>query len=177
MPAPVTRTSGLLRVALAELTDQHDRFTCLGRGRGEWLDITERTMTLYRDGQVVGTHAGAAGDFPMARQAATYRLAYDLDASAALPMSTKVSTAWTFRSSAPVGTASVPVPLLSVDYALPLEEQQTTGGVHGPAGPRHGHPEGHRFHGVDVNGRRHDVDAGDSAPGGPEPVRRRSSPQ
>jgi subtilisin family serine protease len=119
MPAPVTRTSGLLSVSLVELTDQHDRFTCLGRWPGsEWVDNTKRAMTLYRDGQVVGTHAGASGDFPMARRAATYRLAYDLDAGAVLSMSTKVSTAWTFRSSAPSGTASVPVPLLSVDYAF-----------------------------------------------------------
>jgi subtilisin family serine protease len=131
-PAPVRRTSGLLRVALAELTDQHDRFSCLGNAlwdTPEWTENTERTMTLYRDGQEVGTHASSVAEFPMARQAATYRLTHELDAGAVLPVSTKVSTAWTFRSSAPSGTSSAPVPLLSVDYALPLDQNNhpTTG--------------------------------------------------
>jgi hypothetical protein len=43
----------------------------------------------------------AFGEFPVARQAVTYRLTYDLDASAMPPVSTKVSTAWTFRSTPP----------------------------------------------------------------------------
>lgn len=60
----------------------------------------------------------------------TYRLTYDLDASALLPVSTRVSTAWTFRSAGPSGTESIPVPLLSVDYALPLDEaNHPDGGV------------------------------------------------
>jgi subtilisin family serine protease len=130
-PAPVRRTSALLRVALTEVTDQHDRFTCLNDDEypPEWADNIKRTMTLYRDGQQVDTHANSVAEFPMARQAATYRLTYDQDASAALPVSTKVSTAWTFRSSAPSGTSNAPVPLLSVDYALPLDQNNhpTTG--------------------------------------------------
>ena len=44
-----------------------------------------------------------------------------VDASAILPVSTKVNTAWTFKSTGPNGTASVPLALLSVDYALPLD--------------------------------------------------------
>ena len=48
LPTPVTRTSTLLRVDVVDLTDQHDRFTCLARiGQQDWLENTRRTMTLY----------------------------------------------------------------------------------------------------------------------------------
>jgi subtilisin family serine protease len=121
-PVPTRRTSTLLRVFLTELTDQHDRATCLDSTfPDEWAANTSRAMTLYRNGVAVGTTASHYGDFPMSKQAADYRLTYDLDASAVLPVSTKVSTGWTFRSAAPRGAAEGPVPLLSVDYALPLD--------------------------------------------------------
>jgi subtilisin family serine protease len=122
-PATTTRTSTLLRVFLTELTDQHDRSTCLDSTfPSEWADNTTRSMTLYRNGVAVGTHASHQADFPMSKQAADYRLTYDLDAAAVLPVSTKVSTAWTFRSAAPQGATEGAVPLLSVDYALPLDQ-------------------------------------------------------
>ena len=57
----------------------------------------------------------------MVKEKANYRLTYDLDASAALPVSTKVNTAWTFTSTGSSGTSDAAVPLLSVDYALPLD--------------------------------------------------------
>jgi subtilisin family serine protease len=128
LPKPVTRTSTLLRVDLVDLTDQHDRFTCLARiGQPDWLENTRRTMTLYRNGQVVGSHQDSYGEFTMPKEKADYRLTYDLDASAVLPVSTKVSTAWTFTSAA----NNANVPLLSVDYALPLDQNNhpTTGEV------------------------------------------------
>ena len=53
--------------------------------------------------------------------AGSYRLTYELDASAVQPVSTRVRTAWTFRSTGPSGVDSIPVSLLSVDYALPLD--------------------------------------------------------
>jgi hypothetical protein len=86
-------------------------------------------LTLYRNGQVVGTHASSFGEFPMVKEKANYRLTYDLDASVALPVSTKVNTAWTFTSTGSSGTSDAAVPLLSVDYALPLDanNRPTTG--------------------------------------------------
>ncbi len=119
-PQPIRRTSGNLHVELVELADQHQRSGCL-TGDLLWEESTTRTLALYRNGRQVARLTGSSGDFSIPAEAATYRLTYDLDAGAVLPVSTRVSTAWTFRSSGPDGTESVPVPLLSVDYALPLD--------------------------------------------------------
>jgi hypothetical protein len=128
-PTPVSRTREMLHVQLVDLTDQHQRFDCLGDG-DTWTDKTTRTLTLYADGKRVGEHDDSFGDFTIPRKAATYRLTYDLDASALLPVSTRVSTAWTFHSTGPNGTGNAAVPLLSVDYALPLDEaNQPTDGM------------------------------------------------
>jgi subtilisin family serine protease len=117
-PLAPTRTSGNLHVELVTLTDQHGRFDCLADGFG--LDI-KRTLTLQRNGQTVGQVDNSIADFAIPRQTADYRLTYDIDTSAVLPVSTRVSTAWTFRSAGPNGTGGNPLPLLSVDYALPLD--------------------------------------------------------
>ncbi|MEO3926251.1 S8 family serine peptidase [Micromonosporaceae bacterium B7E4] len=119
-PVPISRARGNLRVQLVDLTDQHQRFTCIGYFESpEWVAGTDRKLALYRDGELLGEHAGSAVDFPIPAQGGTYRLTYELDASRVLPMSTKVSTAWTFRSTPPSGNDAAPVPVLSVDYALP----------------------------------------------------------
>lgn len=119
-PEPISRARGNLRVQLVDLTDQHQRFTCIGHFETEdWVAGTERKLALYRDGKLLGEQAGSAADFPIPAQGGTYRLTYDLDASQVLPMSTRVSTAWTFRSTPPSGNGAAPVPVLSVDYALP----------------------------------------------------------
>ena len=119
-PAPITRSRGSLHVELVEMADQHQRFSCHA-GDFDWETQTIRKLTLHRDGQLVGEADGVAADFTIPRQAGDYRLSYHLDASALQPVSTRVDTAWTFRSAAPAGTNKVPVPLLSVDYALPLD--------------------------------------------------------
>jgi hypothetical protein len=116
-PAP-SRTRGNFHVELVTLTDQHGRFDCLAGGFG--LDIA-RKLTLERNGQPVGEVADSVADFTVSRRAADYRLTYDIDTSAALPISTRVSTSWTFRSAGPAGTGSSPLPLLAVDYALALD--------------------------------------------------------
>ncbi|MEH0981432.1 S8 family serine peptidase [Micromonospora sp. CPCC 205556] len=118
-PAPVTRTAGNLHVQLVDLADAHQRFDCLGDFDG-WRWDTSRRLTLYRGDAKIGEYPESFGDFPVPATAGTYRLTYELDASAVLPVSTRVSTAWTFRSTGPSGTGRLPVPLLSVDYALPL---------------------------------------------------------
>ncbi len=66
----------------------------------------------------------------MPQQLADYRLTLDVDTSLILPISTKVNTSWTFRSAGPDGTGSVPLPLLAVDYALPMDtNNHATGGT------------------------------------------------
>jgi hypothetical protein len=119
-PRPVSRTRGNLRVELVELADQHQRFSCHA-GDPDWETRTTRKLTLHRDGQLVGAVDGSLADFTIPRQAGDYRLAYHLDTGGLLPVSTRVDTAWTFRSAGPAGTGTAPVALLSVDYALPLD--------------------------------------------------------
>ncbi|MGN9906018.1 S8 family peptidase [Phytohabitans sp. LJ34] len=116
VPTPPSRTRGNLHIQLVELTDQHQRFACF-----DWGADVQRRLALYRNGTLLGSTASTIADFAVPAPAATYRLTYDLDTSALLPVSTRVNTAWTFRSAAPAGTASAPLPLLSVDYALPLD--------------------------------------------------------
>jgi subtilisin family serine protease len=123
VPAPPSRTRGNLHVELVELTDQHQRFACF-----DWGADASRRLALYRNGQLVGDRLAPSADFAVPAAAGVYRLTYDLDVSALLPVSTQVNTAWTFRSSAPRGTGSSPLALLSVDYALPLSFTNTPSG-------------------------------------------------
>jgi subtilisin family serine protease len=124
---PPQRTRGNLHVELQSMIDQHDRFNCLA----SFWPGGDRSLTLYRDGQQLGTRQYPPGlfnavvaDFAVPAGAGTYRLVYDEDATGpanAFPISTHSTTAWTFRSTAPPGATTVPVPLLAIDYALPLD--------------------------------------------------------
>ena len=71
----------------------------------------------YAGGVLEGAIDKSHGDFAVPATAGTYRLRYDVDVSKALPISTKTSTEWTFRSR-PVEER---LPLLLVDYRLPLD--------------------------------------------------------
>jgi hypothetical protein len=119
-PNPISRTRGNLYVEMVEMADQHQRFSCHA-GDYDWETKTTRKLTLHRDGQLVGEVDGSHANFTIPQKAGDYRLSYHLDASAVLPVSTRVETAWTFRSTGPTGTKRAPVALLSVDYALPLD--------------------------------------------------------
>jgi subtilisin family serine protease len=128
-PAPVSRTSGNLHVELVDLADGHDRCECLGEF-DSWRSDTTRLLTLYHNGKKVDEHPESFGDFTIPAAVGTYRLTYDLDTSMVLPVSTRVSTEWTFRSAGPSGTGRVPVALLSVDCVLPLDgANRPDGGV------------------------------------------------
>ncbi|MCX5065588.1 S8 family peptidase [Micromonospora lupini] len=120
------RTRGNLHVDMVSLTDQHQRADCL---QGEAIGV-KRTLSLYRNGTLVEERDGPAADFTVAQSMADYRLTLDVDTSLILPISTKVTTSWTFRSAGPDGTGSVPLPLLAVDYALPMDhDNHTVGGT------------------------------------------------
>jgi subtilisin family serine protease len=133
-PNPVSRTRGNLHVEIVPMTDQHQRFTCFEQGTA--------SMSLHKDGAKVGEVAGSFGDFAIPAGAGTYRLTHEVDNSGWLPVSTRVSTAWTFRSTGPSGTGSARVPLLSVDYTLPLDVDNK------PAGDTAAFTV-HQSHGVD----------------------------
>ncbi|MER7890021.1 S8 family peptidase [Micromonospora sp. NPDC094482] len=122
---PPSRTRGNLHVDLATLVDQHQRADCL---QGDTIGV-QRKLSLYLDGKLVEERDRPLADFTVPQQAADYRLTLDVDTSLILPVSTRVSTSWTFRSAGPEGTGSVPLPLLAVDYALPMDsDNHTVGG-------------------------------------------------
>ncbi|MET8360288.1 S8 family peptidase [Micromonospora sp. NPDC005171] len=112
-----SRTRGNLHLDLVSLTDQHQRADCL---RGEAIGV-KRKLSLYRNGKLVDERSGPYGDFTVPQSMADYRVTLDVDTSLILPISTRVNTSWTFRSAGPDGTGSVPLPLLAVDYALPMD--------------------------------------------------------
>nr|WTA65044.1 S8 family peptidase [Micromonospora sp. NBC_00855] len=112
-----SRTRGNLHLDLVSLTDQHQRADCL---QGETIGV-KRKLSVYRDGKLVDERSGPYGDFTVPQSMADYRVTLDVDTSLILPISTTVNTSWTFRSAGPDGTGSVPLPLLAVDYALPMD--------------------------------------------------------
>ena len=122
-PQPTTRNRGYIHVELVDLQDLPDGYDCLGGvyPASQWQAATSRTMRLYRDGHLAGSSSGASvADFAVPAAAASYRLTYADNTSRALPVSTQTSTTWTFRSAAPAGVAPVRIPLLVVNYGLPL---------------------------------------------------------
>ncbi|MGC4768927.1 S8 family peptidase [Micromonospora sp. DT44] len=125
--SPPSRTQGNLHLDMVTLTDQHQRADCL---QGEVIGV-KRTMSLYRNGKLVEQSDRPVADFTVPQAMADYRLTFDVDTSLILPISTKVSTSWTFRSAGPDGTGRVPLPLLAVDYALPMDHDNHP--VGGPA--------------------------------------------
>ncbi|MEE6261265.1 S8 family serine peptidase [Plantactinospora sonchi] len=121
-----SRTRGNLHVDLVMLTDRHQRADCLQPGT---IGV-KRTLSLRRNGKLVDERDASSADFTVPQPAADYRLTLDVDTSLILPVSTRVSTDWTFRSAGPTGVESVPLPLLAVDYVLPLSTgNRATGGT------------------------------------------------
>ena len=100
----------------------------------------------------------------MPQQVADYRLTLDVDTSLILPISTTVNTSWTFRSAGPDGTGSVPLPLLAVDYALPMDtDNHATGGTAELAVRQMQGIKAQKvtsFAGLDLDGRRRHLDVG-----------------
>ncbi|MVZ98996.1 S8 family serine peptidase [Actinomadura sp. LD22] len=113
-PAPPARTRDHVRVQLVDVQTRIDGFDC-------GIDGVTGTLALFANGAKIGGADGPSGDFDVPSGAADYRLTYDNDASKALPVSVRTSTAWTFRSATPRGSASAMLPLLLVDYDLGLD--------------------------------------------------------
>jgi hypothetical protein len=116
-PDPIRRTRGNLHVGLATLIDQHQRFNCVA-----FIDPPDSTLTLSRNGQQIGSATGFAADFALPAATGTYRLVHDQNSADGLPMSTRITTAWTFRSTGPPDDSAIAVPLFALDYALPLDD-------------------------------------------------------
>jgi subtilisin family serine protease len=115
-PQASTRSRGNIHVELVDLQDLPDGFDCLADAPAGSA-LTTHAMKLYAGHTLAGTTDGSRGDFSVPATAGTYRLRYDVDASQSLPVSTRTSTEWTFRSS----PDQAALPLLTVDYRLPLD--------------------------------------------------------
>jgi hypothetical protein len=79
------------------------------------------TLSLSRNGQAIGSVNDFTGDFTVPAAAGTYCLTLTEDAGAVVPISIRSNTTWTFRSTGPSGDGSAVLPLLSVEYGLPLD--------------------------------------------------------
>lgn len=115
--APV-RTRGTVTVELVTLTDRHQRFDCLS---GWDIPGMTRSLRLYRNGSLVGSVPRNWADFTVPAGPGDCRLAFDVEPGPTVGAPTRISSEWTFRSAGPTGTGSRPLPLLSVDYELPLD--------------------------------------------------------
>ncbi|MFI0448104.1 S8 family peptidase [Actinomadura sp. 6N118] len=117
-PPASVRSRGVMTVVLVDLQTRPDGFDC---DLPQQPDPTKRTMTLYAGDDKIREVAARGARFTVPTSAATYRLHYENDTSAVLPVSTRTSTDWTFRSKAPAGTGTERLPLLTVDYDLGLD--------------------------------------------------------
>ena len=111
-PVPSTRVRRYITVQLVDLQDLPDGYDCLGSSHA--------ALQLYFGSRLIEAVDRSFGTFKVPLQSGTYRLTYSNDWSKILPVSTRTSTTWTFRSAAPAGSAQVRIPLLLVRYHLPL---------------------------------------------------------
>jgi subtilisin family serine protease len=110
---PVTRSADTLHVALEPFQDGPGRTSCMSAERA--------SLVLERDGTQIGTSDSMwlEADFAVPPEAGTYRLTLDHEGRA--PYAHRSTTAWTFRSSAGGAEDAQRVPLLVVEYRLPLD--------------------------------------------------------
>ncbi|MGW0877097.1 S8 family peptidase [Streptomyces sp. NPDC002740] len=116
---PTDRAGDVLRLRVPEFTDSQPGHWSLRLGgdtaRGE----------LTREGKPLAVLDGGMGDVAVPSGAADYR--FDLTttrSSDAWRFATETDTSWTFRSASPNG-AAVPLPLLQLDYAVPVDADNT----------------------------------------------------
>src|SRR5450755_1721265 len=121
-PQPTFRRRGDIHVELTDLQDLPDGFDCIEGvdPLPQWSASTSRTMRLYQGSHLIGTSHSAVVDFSVPATSASYRLSYADNTSKLLPVSPRTATTWTFRSAPPAGLDGVRIPLLLVNYSLPL---------------------------------------------------------
>ncbi|MEU8343683.1 S8 family serine peptidase [Spirillospora sp. NPDC048832] len=118
---PTARTGQNMRISLVDLQARPDGFDCA-------IHPVKGHMELFADDRRLGEKDGPFGDFTVPSGPAEYRLTYENDASAVLPVSTRTSTSWTFRSRAPRGNGTANLPLLLVDYDMNLDMRNQPAG-------------------------------------------------
>ncbi|WP_327085408.1 S8 family serine peptidase [Nonomuraea sp. NBC_01738] len=91
-------------------------------GAGHWgiSDVTTARIALYRDGELVAEQPYFAARFTVPPQEAAYRL--EVTAERALPLSSRTSVTWTFRSAAGRDGA---LPVTAIGFAPRLDRDGT----------------------------------------------------
>jgi hypothetical protein len=89
----------------------------------------ETTMELYEDGELIASGDHAWGSYPTGAAKADYRLELDVSRTkdAQWAYSTHTDTTWEFESARPA-TGSADLPLLQVDYDVPVGLDNTVRG-------------------------------------------------
>lgn len=83
------------------------------------------SSTLYRNGKVFATDPFPGGGiWTVPPEAATYRMETSVTGAGTAGVSTTVKAAWTFRS-ATAGDELVPLPVLTVNFAAPVDSRNT----------------------------------------------------
>ncbi|QKW32959.1 S8 family serine peptidase [Actinomadura sp. NAK00032] len=118
---PTARTGQNMRISLVDLQARPDGFDCS-------MHEVKGHLELFAGDQKIGAQDGPFGDFSVPSGPVKYRLSYENDASAVLPVSIRTSTSWTFRSRTPRGGKSANLPLLLVDYDLNLDMRNRPAG-------------------------------------------------
>jgi hypothetical protein len=101
----------MLHVELEPFQDSPDRFAC--------NDALSRTMTVERDGEVLAKVAGWTADVPVPPEPGNYRIVYEQSGDSPYPH--RSTTTWSFPSAGDPAAGTVRIPLLVVDYHLPLD--------------------------------------------------------
>lgn len=123
---PTTRSGDTLALRLFQWVDSAGMFfptNMLGVEPPSFDTITTR---VWRDGELITTIDGTPrGSVPMQAAPASYRVELDVSREADWwTRSTRTHTAWSFTSQRPAAGAE-PVPMLTVDYELPLDLRNT----------------------------------------------------
>jgi hypothetical protein len=102
-------------------------------GHRGFSTLTAERYTLYRDGTKLAELTDPSGEpgwaVPLPAERSAYRLEAEARRTPGMPLSSHVTTAWTFRSGHVTGDEPVRLPLSVVRFAPALDEYQ-----HAPAG-------------------------------------------
>jgi subtilisin family serine protease len=108
---PVARRGDALDGAIVPFQDDPLRSSCA---------VPEvKRMTLERDGTVLGERESWYTSFALPADPGTYQLTYEQ--AGHVLYEHRSTTTWTFRSARPAGDEPAPIPLLAVDFQLPLD--------------------------------------------------------
>ncbi|MEU3166677.1 hypothetical protein [Streptosporangium sp. NPDC006930] len=89
---------------------------------------TKARIALYRDGALVGEEPSTWGEFTVPAGAADYRLVTESERGAPATLSTRTSTAWTFRSEHVGGESPLPLPISVIGFSPALDAHNSAPG-------------------------------------------------